>query len=449
MRWARPYAWGQLCSAGFATVAQPCAAMPLEACNQQAADSGVTVSSSTTLLELPNPLHRSEYSGLWVEQSVGEDDGVNLLADAPLFAPLPADDQDGLKQIAVRIFMYGKVDKYISVWLRDGTSEEDALQAISDSLLLDSSQLSIYAIRPQLPGDTLDVAIVPTWWKDSERLFFVIDGSEVNRASYVSVASSTCDYVELRARVGPHWAAGIEVYQGNSRSPIGERSAIHLQNAELLRLRFEGRVRVELPTMHQALQDTYWARDVENLSLPHAPPADGRILVLRPNVNYVFRAPAAISTEDLHARLARAANSNVEALAMFVPNQEFELPAFRGAAVLEAIVALYPRADLPSTESWTAIFIDARDFGISFDFQVHDTVALQTHSISDALGCDVLPGYEFYINGYDRYLRDANAFQCLIVSSVAVWLDRPGLFIAEDEASNTSSNTSSPPPLDE
>ena len=76
---------------------------------------------------------------------------------------------------------------------------------------------------------------------------------------------------------------------------------------------------------------------------------------------------------------------------------------------------------------------------------MHDTAVLQSHSISDALGCDVLPGYEFYINGYDRYLRDANAFRCPIGSSVAVWLDRPGLFIAEDETSHTSS----PPPSEE
>ena len=427
----------------FAVVARPCAAMPFEGPGQQVTDSGLTAMGSTVLLELPHPLHRSAPGSL-VERSIGEDAGANLLADAPIFAPLQVAGPDELKQIAVRVLMYGRVDKYISVWLRDGTSEEEALQSISDSLLLDLSQLSIYAVRPQMPGDTLDVAIVPTWWKDSDMLFFVVDGSEVNRASYIAVASSTCQFAELRARIGPHWADGIDVYQGNSRTPINEHDAIHLQNAELLRLRFSGRARVELPTIHQAMQDTYWARDVENLGLPHAPPADGRILVIRPNVNYVFCAPVDISTEELHSRLARAAHSTVEALAMFVPNHDFELPAFRGAAV-ETVIALYPRADLPPTDSWTAIFVDARDLGISFDFQVHADVVLQSRSISSALGCDVVPGYEFYINGYERYLRDADAFRCPVGSSIAVWLDRPGLFVAEDETSQDSSS----PPLNE
>ena len=388
-------------------------------------DHGAAGFRRMTRLDLAHQLQRgAEQHGAWVE-CVSEAIPPLFEVARPEVAPDLPEEEDPWRRIAVRVFMLGKVDKYISVWVQDGFTEERALHIIADALPLDPEQLHIFAIRPQLSGDTLDVAVVPAWWADSDFCFFCLDGSEVNRPSYLCTVSNNCDFQELRSALGPHLVAGLHVYVGNDTRPLDQNTPFHIPDAALLRIRYEGRARVALPDMAEALSDTYWARDLHELDLPRAANPAGRILVIGHRGSFVYHGELDIPGIELHHRLARLTREAIEDVALVLPRDDFELPAYRGVPI-ESLVALVPRSAYPDAQNWTGVFVDARDLGASFVFQLYSRDDLSTTDILRALRFDLLPGFEAYLSGYDSRVPDGK-FRCLIGSCLGIWLDRPGL----------------------
>ena len=407
----------------FAIVAQPCSAGP--ASGSASPDHGAAAFRRLTRLDLAHQLQRgAAQHGAWVE-CVGEAIPPLFEVARPEVVPDLPEEEDPWRRIAVRVFMLGKVDKYISVWVQDGFTEERALHIIAAALLLDPEQLHIFAIRPQLSGDTLDVAVVPAWWADSDFCFFCLDGSEVNRPSYLCTVSNNCDFQELRSALGPHLVAGLQVYVGNDARPLDQHTPFHISDAALLRIRYEGRAGVALPDMAEALSDTYWARDLHELALPRAANPASRILVIGHRSSFVYHGEPDIPGIELHRRLARLTREAIEDVALVLPRDDFELPAYRGMPI-ESLVALVPRSAYPDAQNWTGVFVDARDLGASFVFQLHSRDDLSTTDILRALCFDLLPGFEAYLSGYDSRVP-AGRFRCLIGSCLGIWLDRPGL----------------------
>ena len=434
----------------FAVVARPCAGIPNQWPSQPVTAEAATALRRITLFHLDQQLEQDHSQcPLWVERSIGEVAPPVLEQNVLDVLPEPPDDEEvPWRRMAVRVFMFDKVDKYISVWLQEGFVEQDALQLIASALVLDLSELSIYAVRPQLPGDTLDVAVVPTWWKEGHFRFFILDGTEANRPAYMCTVPATCDFAALQAAAGPHLVDGLDVFLGNSTQPLCDAVTFDIQDADLLRVRYSGRPRVVLPTMEEALSDLYWARDVVAQGLPRAPDADGRILVIRQQSRYVHHADPAALFRELHQRLARAARSNTTDLALILPRGDFELPAYRGTP-LEYIVALQPRDAHPDTASWTGVFVDPRDLGLHFDFLYFASDDLAPTDVTSALGFDVLPDYEAYINGYDGRLPGGGKYRCLIGGCLTVWLDRPGLVSDEDTDSQMDDDDDERGPSDD
>ena len=307
----------------FAYVAQPAVAVPsgLPLGSSVSGDAGCVQSSQCSEgLTSSGYVQRdgclAQHATQFAQLDVRLEDAGSLLDDALTW-----------KLVTVRVFMFGKVDQYESVWLQEGCTECQALSAVSVILQLDQNELHIHAIHPQLPNDTFDVAVTPAWWAGSDIRFFCFDGSEANRPSYLCTAPAGCTYEDVKAAVGYHLVDGLQLFRGNEMQALAPGCDPGVRDAELVRLRYTGRPRLELPSPAEALADLYWIRDLLELDLPLAPEADGRILVLGLTRNHIYRRTAPMEMLELHRRLATMASSSTDELAMYLPRSDFEKAA--------------------------------------------------------------------------------------------------------------------------
>ena len=343
------------------------------------------------------------------------------------FSPTTSDDaesggSDPWKRMAVRVFMYGRTDFYTSVWIRESSSELAVISAIADGLLLDPDQLRVTVVRPQTPSDTVDVAVTPTWWQEGGITFFILEGSEVSRPTYMCTLPAAPTYADLRAAVGPHLVSGISLYWRNERVPINPDAELQIQSGDLLRLRFDGRVRVHLPDIVEALQDVYWARDLDRLGLPENPSPKGRLLVLYKDYRYILRVDENITKDELHAKLARQIRSTTDAERLLLPQGEFEQPAHRGIP-LTTVAALCPHASF-STGQHTAVFIDARDLGQPIHFQLHESADLTASDFVAGMDFCPPPGFSVHADGSVEPIAGTGSFSCSTGCCFAIWCDR-------------------------
>ena len=343
------------------------------------------------------------------------------------FSPTTSNDaesggSDPWKRMAVRVFMYGRTDFYTSVWIREGSSELAVISAIADGLLLDPDQLRVTVVRPQTPSDTVDVAVTPTWWQEGGITFFILEGSEVSRPTYMCTLPAAPTYADLRAAVGPHLVSGISLYWRNERVPINPDAELQIQSGDLLRLRFDGRVRVHLPDIVEALQDVYWARDLDRLGLPENPSPKGRLLVLYKDYRYILRVDENITKDELHAKLARQIRSTTDAERLLLPQGEFEQPAHRGIP-LTTVAALCPHASF-STGQHTAVFIDARDLGQPIHFQLHESADLTASDFVAGMDFCPPPGFSVHADGSVEPIAGTGNFSCSTGCCFAIWCDR-------------------------
>ena len=410
----------------FGCMASPALAGPSQPANAMAAPSCLGAVSRMRSFDLAQQLSRRPGDdGVRVVQSAGPVLHLPFSAEGPEGDLGPPEDEDEWRQFTVRVFMFGKADQIVSVWLRIGCSEHDALEAIAGILLIDRAELRISAIRPQPPDDTLDVAITPVWWEDSGLRFFCLDGSEANRPTYLCTVPANCTFDELKCAAGPHLLDGLDIFQGNATAAVPRGDLVSVQDADLFRLRYCGRMRVMLPTMDEALADAYWARNIEVDGLPSAAPPDGRVLVLGGGRRFIYRVSSPIPHVELHRRLARLAASSMEEQAFFLPRSDFDSPSYRGTPV-EYIVALCPRSMYPATDTWTGVFVDARDLGRTFDFQLHPDDELLPADVADGLGFTPPEGMELYFDGYDRVVPGTGRYKCIVGACLAIWVDAPG-----------------------
>ena len=135
-------------------------------------------------------------------------------------------------------FSYRKTDFFISAWLRAGSSEQAIISSVSDILLIDREQLQVTAVRPQTSDDTLDVILTPTRWRHSHITYFILDGSEVRRPTYMCTVPIQVTFRAIRAAVGHHLVDGIDILLRSDQVLLGPYSDINLQAGDLLRLRF-------------------------------------------------------------------------------------------------------------------------------------------------------------------------------------------------------------------
>ena len=358
-----------------------------------------------------------------VEHSVGEAELPQFERGPPSPDVMTDDvgDEEAWKRMAVRVFSYGKADFFTSAWLKAGSSEQVILSSVADVLLIDREQLNITAVRPQTSDDTVDVILTPAWWQYSYITYFILDGSEVRRPTYMCTVPIPVTFHAIRAAVGHHLVDGIDIFLRNDPFPLGPYSDINMQAGDLLRLRFQGRVRVALPDLAEAFVDTAWSRDLDRLGLPRAPNPIGRVLLITHRFRCVIHVADDITSAELHSKIARMSRSTTEDLAFFVPRGEFEEPAYRGIPV-SLVVAVYPREMLPPSD-WTGVFVDARDVGHHFDFQVHACQELSPAEIADALDCELPAGFKACMAGYDDHAATPGRFICRPSCCLALWAD--------------------------
>ena len=95
------------------------------------------------------------------------------------------------QRVAVRILLYQRADRYISLWVDENTSVDDVRLRVAATALNTNDKFIVLEATPKLPDDVISVAVFPAWWRVAERSCVSFNHRAAAGAPFLSSGSSS------------------------------------------------------------------------------------------------------------------------------------------------------------------------------------------------------------------------------------------------------------------
>ena len=185
-------------------------------------------------------------------------------------------------------------------------------------------------------------------------------------------------------------------------------------------LREEGQQRVELPDVAEALQDLYWARDLEALGLPVPQDDTGQYLAIAPDGAKVVSTHADATVVQIHAEACGALDLDSEQVMFFLCKAPLRNMASMGVPFSRAL-SLVPKAWVRESKRQTGVFIDARDLGEGITFHLFDTNLIRLQDVTALLDFTVPEHLIVKVAGTDGPSLDAGLHRISQGALLTLW----------------------------
>ena len=304
------------------------------------------------------------------------------------------------QRAAVRLLLFQRADRYISLWVDVNTSVDDVRMGVAATALHASDDFVVVEATPQLPDDVITMAVFPSWWRAADRVCVIFNHQAADGAPFLGSIPSRARLGDVYTAFGQAPPNGWAFYLQNSTEPLPRGDAFEVAEGSIIVLRPRHYQRVEMPTLAESLADLYWSRDVETHGLPRAPSPDGKRLILSAETACVISVDANITVPALNVAACRATGLDPALSYLVLCNGVMEQPAYQGVPY-RTVVGVIPRSWITGMPRPTGVFLDTRDFGEEVAFHVFPYHEVCVEEIVTLLEVAVPPGYTAWISGTD------------------------------------------------
>ena len=363
--------------------------------------------------------------------------GSNL--KAPIKCPVAMMSLLVRDQKLVRKRATNRASSFKTMWMDGGTTIEDVKRRVRAALVRNTDEFEVLEANPQLSDDVLTVCVFPTWWRSTGRVPIFFAHHDVDGLPFMGVVPAECSLGDLYDTFGSVPPSYMRLYQQNESDPFPRDGKRIVSAGTLFILREVRQQRVELPDITEALEDLYWARDLDANGVPEPLPADSKYLAIAPDSATVIETSEELTVVQLHSFACEVLNLGLHATTIIMCRQPMVNMSFAGKPFSRAI-ALVPTDWLQEAPRRTGVFIDARDLGESITFHVCASNTVTLDEVISLLDFAVPEHMIVRISGTDGPYDDAGRHRISPGSLLTLWaVDRDEAECAEEELLPTSS----------